>query len=204
MDALSMEASQSTTALVASAKQGDRGAAEELFRSVYPRVLKIVEVRLGQRLRQVHDPADIAQSVFGRAYRRLPRFENRGAGSFAAWLESIIECTIRDKARWLDAAKRPAGRKAGTRILRDRAAPSGASPSRAAESREEVERLHDLMRTLTDRERKVIELRLFLGLRGREVSEAIGVAHEAAKKIYARAIEKLGARMRAAGELGER
>src|SRR5262245_44866260 len=104
-----MDLVDGTAALVASAQAGDREAGGRLFLAFYPGVLRVASVRLGTRLRPFVDAGDIAQSVFGRAYRGLPRFEDRGPGSFPAWLEEIVERTIREKARWLAAEKRGAG-----------------------------------------------------------------------------------------------
>jgi RNA polymerase sigma-70 factor (ECF subfamily) len=186
---------QSTMALISAAKGQDRDAAERLFRSIYPRVLRIVEVRLGRRLRRHFEPDDIAQSVFGRAYRKIPRFEDRGPGSFVAWLDEIIECTIRDKARWLAAAKRSDGSSGGSRVAKSRAAPSSTDPVQVAQKGEQLAELRQAMQGLTERERKVIELRLFVGLRGTEVSDAMGITHELARKLYSRALKKVKAGM---------
>jgi RNA polymerase sigma-70 factor (ECF subfamily) len=185
-----MGSQRETAGLLASAKSGDRAALEALFARYYPRVLRIAEVRLGKRLRRLFEPTDIAQSVFGKAHRDLPRFVDRGPGSFGGWLEEIVECTIRGKARWLDAARRkespPQAR------ARHDAGASSQTPSRLVSKKEDVEKLHDAMETLGERDRRAVEMRMFLGLRWSEVGGTLGLSEEAARKVYERALEKIG------------
>ncbi|MCI0586024.1 MAG: sigma-70 family RNA polymerase sigma factor [Planctomycetes bacterium] len=179
-----------TAALIAAARTGDRAATEDLFLAFYPRVLKVAQVRIGSRLRNLFEPADIAQSVFGRAYQGLPRFVDRGPGSFAAWLDDILDCTIRDKARWLGARRRDGG--AMTRLPAAMPGATSASPSRRAAEGEQLERLHRAMEGLSERERRAVELRMFLDLPWSEVAQALGASDEAARKTCSRAIEKVG------------
>src|SRR5262249_49472063 len=158
---------------------GDPAALERLFVAFYPRILKIAEVRLGRRLTTLFDPADIAQSVFGRALRSLPRYEDRGPGSFGAWLEAIVNSTIREKARWVDAGKR-SSHSEDTLPAEELPANSTQGPSGLASRREEVESLHLAMKSLTDHERRTVEVRMFLSLKGAEAAEVLGVSEEAA------------------------
>jgi len=187
-----METPVDTAGLVGAARSGDRAALEALFLAFYPRVIRIAEVRLGTRLRRSLEPADIAQSVFGRALRGLPRFEDRGPGSFGAWLEAIVESTIREKARLLAAGKRGANERPDSPLTGAEPAASSRNPSRLAEREEDVVRLHRAMQTLTEHERRMVEVRMFLGLHGRAAAEAMGVSQAAARQTYSRAMEKLG------------
>jgi RNA polymerase sigma-70 factor (ECF subfamily) len=190
-----MEPADGTAALVRAAKSGDREAMETLFLAFYPRVLRVAAVRLGKRMRPLLDASDVAQSVFGRAYRGLPRFEDRGPGSFGAWLEEIVERTIREKVRWFAAEKRGAGRRPPAPLSGSGPASSSRSPSKAAEKEEEIERLYEAMRVLTAHERRIVETRLLLGLKGAEAAEALGMSEAAVRQTYARAMEKMGRHM---------
>ncbi|MCI0589711.1 MAG: RNA polymerase sigma factor [Planctomycetes bacterium] len=187
-----MDARRSSAGLVAAAQAGDRGALESLFDAYYPRVLRVAEVRLGKRLRRLFDPHDIAQSVFGEAYRRLPRFVDRGPGSFGGWLEEIVECTIRAKARWIGAARRNQGARESGPRLEARPGASSRTPSRIAAKEEEVERLRGAMESLGERDRRAVELRMYLGLGWSEVGSVLGLSDEAARKVVERAVEKVG------------
>jgi RNA polymerase sigma factor (sigma-70 family) len=187
-----MASSRRTAQLLAAAQAGDREALEALCVSFYPRVLRIAEVRLGRHLRRVYEPTDIAQSVFGRAYRALPRFIDRGPGSFGGWLEEIVGKTILEKARWLAAARRREGPpESGARPEGDPGRNSR-TPSQLVAMREDVERLHEAMRKLDQRDRRAVELRQFLGLPWSEVGGALGTTEEAARKICGRALERIG------------
>jgi RNA polymerase sigma-70 factor (ECF subfamily) len=192
-----VENPRSTAGLLRAAQAGDREAAQALFVAFYPRVLRIAEIRLGRRLRRLFDAADIAQSVFGRAYRSLPGFKDEGPGSFLSWLDAIVEHTVRDKARWFEADRRGGSRREVGPLTGKESAPSSASPSRLAERAETIERFHRAMKTLTPRERATVEVRKFLGLRGAEAAHALGVSEESMRQNYARAVEKLGRVLRA-------
>jgi len=184
-----MTSARRTARLLAAAQAGDREALEALCVFYYPRVLRIAEVRLGRHLRRVYEPTDIAQSVFGRAYRALPRFIDRGPGSFGAWLEEIVGKTILEKARWLGAARRREGPPES--VARPEAG-SGRTPSQLVAMKEDVERLHEAMRQLDRRDQRAVELRQFLGLPWSEVGGALGTTEEAARKICGRALERIG------------
>jgi RNA polymerase sigma-70 factor (ECF subfamily) len=187
-----MSSPRETAELIAAAQAGDREALESLFDHYYPRVLRVAELRLGERLRRLFDPTDIAQSVFGQAYRRLPRFTDRGPGSFGGWLETIVECTIRSKARFLNAARRLDHPPASAPDLDARAASSTGTPSRIAAKRENLERLREALERLGPEERRVVELRMFLGLKWSEVGSTVELSAEAARKVYERAVERVG------------
>ena len=202
--AADMETPIDVAELIGAAKAGDRAALETLFAAFYARVIRVAEVRLGRRLRQVLEPADIAQSVFGRALRGLPRYDDRGPGSFGTWLEAIVETTIREKARLLAAEKRGACKTEESPLTGAEQAASTRSPSRLAEKEEDVARLHEAMKTLTNHERRTVEVRAFLGLHGSAAAEALGVSEAAARQTYSRAMEKMGRFLAGPDESAER
>jgi RNA polymerase sigma-70 factor (ECF subfamily) len=85
------------TSLALRARDGDRHAAESLIRAAQQPVLDLC--------RHLGDPdnaEDLAQEVFVRALRSLPRFRNDG--SARAWLMTIARNTcadaVRSKTRW--------------------------------------------------------------------------------------------------------
>ncbi len=85
------------TALAIRARDGDRHAAEQFIRAAQQPVLDLC--------RHLGDPdnaEDLAQEVFVRALRSLPRFRNDG--SARAWLMTIARHTcadaVRSKTRW--------------------------------------------------------------------------------------------------------
>ena len=54
---------------------------------------------------------DVMQQTYAEAVVSISRFENRGQGSFAAWLTQLARCTLIDAVRMLEADKRGGDRK---------------------------------------------------------------------------------------------
>lgn len=75
------------------ARQGDEDAFEQIVRRYSPRVFQVAS----RFFRQRSQVEDIAQEVFLKAYRQLPRFEARG--SFEGWLARIATNTCLNELR---------------------------------------------------------------------------------------------------------
>jgi DNA-directed RNA polymerase specialized sigma24 family protein len=81
----------SQSELVNLAKSGDRVALGRLLLLQYDRLLQHLSPRLPADLRRHTDVEDLLQQTFAQAHRDIGRFENRGDGSFDAWLTTIAE-----------------------------------------------------------------------------------------------------------------
>ena len=84
-----------TFLLVRRAKGGEEEALGSLFARYYPRVSKIVRLRLGKTLLGVLDATDILQETFVAAIKAFKRFELRDEASVINWLSRIAERKIR-------------------------------------------------------------------------------------------------------------
>src|SRR5262245_19923726 len=100
----------STTDLVRLAKEGEKGAREEVFSRYSERVLDIVRARLGKRLRTSLESRHILQEAFSDALAGLERFEMQDGSSLIRWLSTIVEHQIISKASYYNAEKRSAER----------------------------------------------------------------------------------------------
>jgi len=85
---------------------GDVSALNSLFGRYYDRVLSIVRIRMGPKLRSRADAQDIAQEAFIAALRRIGSFEQREHGALICWLSTIVEYQINDRRKYIEAEKR--------------------------------------------------------------------------------------------------
>jgi RNA polymerase sigma-70 factor (ECF subfamily) len=174
-----------TLELVRRIRAGERDAWDDLYARYHDQLLLTVRLRLGQELRRHLESEDVLQNVALDAFRALPRFEYRGAGSLEAYLRTLVVNELRDRADAFSAAKR-----AGTVPL------EGDAPARAASEpcyldAERYERLERALRALPSDQREIVVLRRLEDLTGKEVAARLGMSDEAARKAYSRAMAHL-------------
>ncbi len=180
--------------LAGRARHGDRDAFDALIRRSQPRIARLVRVRMGAELRAVEESGDVVQSALADAMRDLPRFDDRGEGSFLRWLTCVVENKIRHHVRDLQ------------RDCRDpkRAVPLSAtgaaqcaqrepSPSAHAVTQETEERYRIAMDQLASIDREVVLLHVELGWTHQDIAEALGLTSaDAVRKRVTRAVARLG------------
>ncbi len=92
--------------LVDRCREGDPSAQRQLYEACLPRIY-----RLAVQLVGAQDAADVTQTVFLQAFRRLDQFQ--GASKFETWLyrlavnESLQFLRRRQRRRWLPLASEP-------------------------------------------------------------------------------------------------
>jgi RNA polymerase sigma-70 factor, ECF subfamily len=158
-------------------RAGERGAFDELVRR-HQRALW----RLARRyVKNDADAADVVQQAFVRAFRAADSF--RGAATVRSWLFRIaINAALnhlRDHAR-----ERPDD-------IPDDALTAAAEGSTRIEAAEAHERLRAAVATLPDKQRMVLELRVFDELSFREVAELSDCTENAAKVNFHYAVKRL-------------
>lgn len=157
-------------ALVHRARAGDRDAFGEIFMELHPRILRLARVRLGA------DAADdAAAETFVRAWAGLSRYRET-AVPFAAWVYGIARHVIADLARRPAASGEPDAEAA----TGDFTPASHARMSLAAG-----------LAALPEEQRRVVELKYFLGLSNDEVGRALGKSPGAVNTQQWRALENL-------------
>jgi len=166
-------------ALVERARGGDQRAFELLVRSHQKNLFRLIY----RYLRNEADALDITQRAFVRAYQSLDTF--RGDASFKTWLYRIgVNLSlnhIRDRKREVVAEIRDdalSRRATGPmRIIRD----------------EDSARLREAIATLPEKQRIVLELRIYDELSFREIAEIAECSENAAKVNFHHAVKKLRA-----------
>ena len=191
---------QKTIEYIRRAKAGDKAALNEVCRRYLARVHEIAHIRLGQ-LRGRTDSMDIVQSALVEAVGDLDRFDTESEPRFINWLAKIVENKIRDRIDYYGAQKRDVGREArpdaedGPPISQLGKVEHGDITSPAAMKMvAELERLTLLeegMNQLDEKDREIIVCRNHCGMTFPEIAREIGIAEDAARMRYKRAVVKL-------------
>ena len=162
--------------LIARARAGDQAAWEELFRTCYPKVIRVVRRKLDRPMRSLYDSTDFVSDVMKSLAANLDRLDFPSLGSLIAFLAQAAEQKVIDEYRRRHTLKRD--------ITRDRALvtsngtdikplslaspdPTASQVAQASEARERLLAGQDEM------ERTVIELRR-LGYTNVEIAERTG------------------------------
>ena len=172
-------------------REGDEDAFRELLErfedDLHPRIARRIPTGLRRRIAA----SDVIQETCILAFARREEFEDRGDGSFGAWLRAIADRKLKEEIRRHGGtAKRAASREVTRGKRPDTAEFKGLhrTPSAAAMLTEDTLRVRAAMSQLSEDHRTVIQLVVERGLTLREVAEHMGRSREATKKLYGRAI----------------
>ena len=150
--------------LFARARAGDNGAWDELFRTCYPKVIRVVRRKLNRPMRSLYDSTDFASDVMKSLAANAGRLEFDSFNSLMSFLIKVAEQKVIDEYRRAHTRRRDIGREVrlvpvgedgaeGTSIP---LALGGPTPSQFAQATEVHERL---LAGQDEEQRKVIELR---------------------------------------------
>ncbi|QVQ55041.1 RNA polymerase sigma factor ShbA [Spiractinospora alimapuensis] len=173
------------THLSTRALQGDLSAVEPLIRLVRPMVLRYCQARLSRAAGAPHISDDVAQEVCVALVSALPRYRDMGR-PFASFVFGIAAHKVADALRRRD--------RADCRGLADslpEMADVGPSPEEAAVRGDEGERVLSLLRALPDVQRRLVVLRVMVGLSADETGSALGMSAGAVRVAQHRALGRL-------------
>ena len=180
---------ETTGALLVRARGGDVRARDQLAARYLTALKRWAHGRLPTAARDLVDTDDVFQSALYRAMTRLDHFENRGDGAFLAYMRQILLNQIRDESR--RARRRPAHDE-----LPDDLSTGESSPLEQLIGREKLALYESSLSRLNPSQREAIIMRLELGLRYREIAEAMGLSTgNAARLLIARGLVRLTAEM---------
>lgn len=134
-----------------------------------------------------HQADDLTATVFLKAFERLDRYQARGAGSFRSWLYAIALNVVRDE--W-----RKTKRLTALPDI-DVAIDDAPGPEEIALHRITLEEVREVMSTLNDRHRSIVELRLS-GLSTPEIAATMGMSITALKSAQKRAYATIRERVK--------
>jgi len=184
--------------LVRRASDGDEAAARILFERHLPALRAKALALLPPSLRGRVGASDVIQDAYLAAFLAMGDFEDRGDGSFAAWLRTILERRIANEVRdGVLAAKRDARREVRipTGTGGEGPEPGLLSPSEEAMAEEEAARVRAAKALLSRDHRTVVDLVHEEGLTLVEAGARMGRSADAARKLYARAIAEMASRL---------
>ncbi len=141
---------------------------------------------LGCCRRDREEAADVLQEVYLKVLDGKARFDGRS--SFKTWLFSVIRRTAAERHRWLLLPHRVAER---LRLFGNR--PDEGDSARAIERSALSSRLIDAMRSLSDRQRELLELVFLHDMTIEEAAATIGIALGTARTHYDRGKKHLAA-----------
>lgn len=185
---------ESTAVLLASVRQGDRGARDRLVARYLPILARVAHGRLPRSARGLVDTDDLVLITLERALSHVATFEPRREGAFLAFLRRILTNRIRDEIR--RSSRRPQAVE-----LNEQHSAFGPSPLEELIGAEALERYEEALRTLPDEQQEAVLMRLEMGLSYKQIAEALGSdSPNAVRMSIQRALTCLAKRMRTRGE----
>jgi RNA polymerase sigma-70 factor, ECF subfamily len=200
-----MEAdSADTHALIDQAVAGDQRAAGDLFARFQDRLLRMVRLRMDNRLKGRVDSEDIVQEAYLDASRRLKDYAAGPPMSFFLWLRYLAAQKLIDAQRHhLGVEKRDVNREvslyrgpmpeATSAALAAQLLGRLTSPSMAAIRVETRIKVQEVLNAMEPIDREVLVLRHFEHLDNGEVAELLDISPAAASKRYITALKRLKA-----------
>jgi RNA polymerase sigma-70 factor (ECF subfamily) len=165
------------------------------------RLKRMISVRMNQKLQSRIDASDVIQDTFIEASRALNSYLENPKMPVFIWLRHLAgQKLIQAHRLHLGAHKRAAGREqrifggapqATSQSMAIQLAGSITSPSQAAEKNEAKDRLMAALDSMDEIDREILTLRHFEHLSSRETAEVVGMNHEAVRKRYIRALDKM-------------
>jgi RNA polymerase sigma-70 factor (ECF subfamily) len=187
-----------TDSLLLKARSGSADALDAVFERCVARVLTLVRLRLGRRLRERLESRDVLQAVMLKALRGFARFNGRNGAAFMAWLARIVENEVRDQADFHARLRRDARREVA---LDDAALDNLPNRARSLTSRllldERLERLATALESLAPDHRAVIVGRYLEELSFEELGRRLERSPDACRMLLARGMTALTWRMKA-------
>lgn len=146
---------------------------------------------------------DVVQSVCREALAGRSKFEHEGDVEFRAWVRTLAERKLVDRARHWNAERRAAARRIalpGTGHD-DEIVDRGRTPNEVAADREVARVIDDAIADLAPDQRTVLVLQRREGLTTLEIARRIGRSENAVRILRCRALAALGTRLhRAIGD----
>jgi len=180
--------------LVARARAGSHEALGQLLEGFRPFLLQMAEEDLGSGLRPKAGASDVVQQSFLEAQRDFKSFRGLSRAEALAWLRHILQNNLLDLARRYNATEK---RRLNREVSFDDVAGVDGLPgdsstaSHLVDRREQWERTLQGLQRLSAEQQEVIRLRHQEGKTFAEIGQALQRSEEAARKIWARAIDEL-------------
>jgi RNA polymerase sigma-70 factor (ECF subfamily) len=180
------------------AREGSRDAFGELTNHYRNYLLVLAQQGIGEPLRSKVGASDLVQETFTNAQRKFDQFRGATRQEWLAWLQCILRTQLAAAvARYSEASKRDISREVSLdlQLWAGSAASlpgNGPSPEELARLGDETIEVQRALEQLSEDHRQVIVLRSIQERPFAEVAERMGRSVEAVKKLWSRAIDRLG------------
>jgi len=168
---------EETANLVTNAKNGDRQAYGNLYKQYYARIYRYCRINLYNKA----VAEDVCQDVFIRAWKALPKFSEKKAGTFQAYLFRIARNLIIDLSR----------KKKETSIEEAENIATDEDIIEDLNRKYEIDSVRNAFAQLKERDRQIIYLRYFEDLSHNEVSKIVGIGEGALRVRTIRLLQRL-------------
>lgn len=177
------------------ARGGSDTALSELFEACRKYMLLVANRAIDSGLRRKGGASDLVQDTFVEAKKDFSRFRGESEEELFAWLTRILAHQVQKQARTFRATrKRDVDREevldAGVAALF--LAGDEETPSALVVAREERRRVQAALERLPVDQRRVLDLRTWQQLPFEEIGTIMNRSPEAARKLWTRAVERLG------------
>lgn len=190
------EKDSTLTDLIYRAREGDRGAVNDLL-AMYGPYLTTIAKTTSMPANWV-STSDVVQRTLLEAANAIAGFRGSSEPEFSAWIQRILRNNLSNARRDQRAGKRDAGREqslfqgeSATLVWLEPSDKGGGTPSQTLIRGEEALRLAKAMSALSDRQRQALELRYFQGSKIRDVAETMKISAPSASMLVARGIVEL-------------
>jgi RNA polymerase sigma-70 factor (ECF subfamily) len=181
---------------LSAARAGSSEALGQALQACRPYLLLVARREFDDKLRTKGGASDLVQETFLKAHRHFGHFRGETEGELLAWLRQLLLNNLASFRRLFVAGRRHVGREVNLEG-RDSSSPGdqirgpGPSPSEQAIGHERDELLQQALGRLPDDYRLVLELRHGEDRSFEEIGQSIGRSANAARKLWARAVERL-------------
>jgi RNA polymerase sigma-70 factor (ECF subfamily) len=200
-----------TEELLLGAKAGDDDAINRLIERHRGAVLRMVQMRLDQKIRRRVAVSDVVQDVMIDASRRLQDYIANPVMPFHLWLRHIAKDRIIDAhRRHRTSQKRSVDREHGLAVpgaddhstmdLAAQLCDGELTPAAAATQREMAKRVEAAITELGEQDGEIIIMRHYEQLSNQEVAQALGLSEPAASMRYLRAVRRLREMLTGSGD----
>lgn len=154
----------------------------QIFEAFHPKIFGFLVRRTGN----IQTAEDLASETFEKAFRAKETF-NPEIGSLNNWLFRIAKNSLTDSQRRESLCHSPSFREAESTLFN----PNYGDIQKTMEAKEIVGSINEGLSGLTDRQRKVVLLRLTTNMSNREIGEELGLTEGAIKSLLFRALPKI-------------
>lgn len=193
------ESIHKTLNLVNKAKAGDDEALNLLFCHYMDRILRMVRLRMGPKMRIRLESMDVVQEVMSRAIKAFDNFEVRHEAAFLHWIRRLVQNEIVNLANFHGANKRNSAKEISNlnrdekncSVLSSIPADSIWNPGKQLQLKKEVIELEAAMDLLKEEQKEVIIMKQYEGFTFKEIGQEVNCSEDAARMKYVRAMDRL-------------